>query len=77
MGHSTQEVRHMKKLAIMLLVAAGALGLGGCATPAYSGGENVSRTLRTWDFEFKQLNEDLMYEAMFVPPSRMTRWNLR
>ena len=67
----------MKKLAIMLLVAVGALGLGGCATPAYSGGENVARTLRTWDYEFKQMNEDLMYEAMFYPSSRLTPWNLR
>ena len=67
----------MNKLAIMLLVVAGAFGLGGCATPAYSGGENVSRTLRTWDFEWRQMNEDLIYQAMFYPPSRMTQWNLR
>jgi hypothetical protein len=67
----------MKKLAMMLLVVAGVLGLGGCATPAYSGGENVARTLRTWDYEFKQMNEDLMYEAMFYPTSRLTPWNLR
>ena len=77
MGLSTQGKRHMKKLAMLVLVVAGTFGLGGCATPAYSGGENVSRTLRTWDFEFKQMNEDLMYELMFVPPSRMTPWDLR
>ena len=67
----------MRKLVCLLLLAGGTFGLGGCATPAYTGGENVSRVLRTWDFENKQMMEDVMYEAMLNPPSRSTVWNLR
>ena len=68
---------HIKKLAMLVLLVAATFGIGGCSTPAYTTGENVSRTLRTWDFEWKQLNDDLIYELMFYPPSRMSMWNLR
>jgi hypothetical protein len=67
----------MRKLACLLLLVGMGLGIGGCASPAYTGGENVSRTLRTWDMENKQMIEDLMYEGMFIPPSRSSLWNLR
>ena len=67
----------MKKLAMLVLLAASTFGIGGCATPAYNTGENVSRVLRTWDFEYKQMNEDLLYELQLYPPSRLTLWNLR
>jgi outer membrane biogenesis lipoprotein LolB len=67
----------MKKLAFLLILVAGSFALTGCASPAYTSAENTSKTMRTWDYEYKQLIEDTMYEAMFDPPSRMTRWNLR
>lgn len=67
----------MKKLACLLLLAGGMLGIGGCATPAYTGGENVARVLRTWDYDAKQGVEDFNFEMMLYPPSHMTRWNLR
>jgi hypothetical protein len=76
-GFSTQEGLDMRKLACLLLLAAGMLGVGGCATPAYTGGENASRILRTWDLEAKQAVDDLDFEMMFTPTSPMTKWNLR
>jgi hypothetical protein len=67
----------MTRLACLLLMVAGMFGLGGClATPAYSGGENGARILRTWDYEFKQGVEDFDYEMLMLPPSHSTRWNL-
>lgn len=67
----------MRKLALLLVAVVGLVGLGGCATPAYDGGENVSRVLRTWDYEWKQAVDDAGYELMLYPPSRSTIWNLR
>ena len=67
----------MRKLACLLLLAGGMLGIGGCATPAYTGDENVARTLRAWDYDAKQGVEDIDTELLLFPPSHMTRWNLR
>jgi hypothetical protein len=61
----------------VLLLAAGAFGIGGCATPAYTGAENMARIGRTWDFEIKQAAEEAQYELMLAPPSRTTLWNLQ
>ena len=68
----------MKKLASLLLLVGATFGLGGClATPAYTGAENTSRMLRTWDFDFKQGVEDFDRNMLLFPPSRMTPWQLR
>ena len=67
----------MRKLACLLLLAGGAFGLGGCASPAYTGGENLARTLRTWDYDNKQMIDDIDSVMLFRPPSRSTLWNLR
>ena len=67
----------MRKLACLMMLVGGAIGLGGCASPAYTGGENWARTLRTWDYENKQMIDDIDYELMLRPPSHSTVWNLR
>jgi hypothetical protein len=72
-----QEGQVMRKLACLLLLAGGAFGIGGCASPAYTGGENLARTLRTWDYENKQMIDDIDYELMLRPASHSTVWNLR
>ena len=72
-----RKARDMRKLACLLLLAGSILTVGGCASPAYTGPENTAKMLRTWEFERGQLVDDVMYEAMFAPPSRSTLWNLR
>lgn len=67
----------MRKIACLLLLVGAGLGIGGCATPAYTAGENVGRIGRTWDYEIKQAAEDGAYELMLMPPSRSTTWSLR
>lgn len=68
----------MRKLASLLLLAVGLLGLGGgCATPAYTGGENLARVGTAMSFDLQQSAEDFYNESMLFPSSHMTRWNLR
>jgi hypothetical protein len=67
----------MRKLACLLLLAGSVLGVGGCSSPTYTGGENVARVLRAWEYERGQLVDDAMSAALFTPPSRSTIWNLR
>jgi hypothetical protein len=68
----------MRKLASLLLLVGATFGLGGCmATPAYTGAENGSRILRTWDYDFKQGVEDFDRNMLLFPPSHMTPWQLR
>jgi len=80
----------MKTLLLGLSLAA-LFGLGtGCATPGHSGGfptivfpstqdrgEHANLYLRGFDFETKQLIEDLDTVLLLDPQSRMTRWNVR
>jgi hypothetical protein len=67
----------MRKLLSLLLLVGFGFGAVGCASPAYTGPENIGRVARTWDFENKQMIDDVMYELMLTPPSRSTIWNLR
>jgi len=67
----------MRKLACLLLLAGGSIAIGGCASPAYTGGENVARVLRNWDYENKQMIDDVMYELQLSPASHSTTWNLQ
>ncbi len=68
----------MRKLALWVVAVGGILSLGsGCASNAYTGGENFSRILRSWDYEGKQAVDDINYELILYPPSHSTLWNLR
>jgi hypothetical protein len=67
----------MRKLACLLLLAGGSLAMGGCASPAYTGGENMARNLRNVDYENKQMIDDIDYELMLRPASHATLWNLQ
>ena len=67
----------MRKLACLLLLAGGAFGMGGCASPAYTGGENLARDMRTWDYEIKQSIDDVDDVFLLRPASHATIWNLR
>jgi hypothetical protein len=78
----------MKKIVTLSLLAASALTLtlagGGCArpgefgwTPAYSTKERGQLIARNWDYEGKQLMDDMDHALMLRPSSRLTIWNVR
>jgi hypothetical protein len=78
----------MKKIATLSLLAAGLLALtlagGGCArpgefgwTPAYSAKERGELIARNWDYEGKQLMDDMDSALLLRPASHLTMWNVR
>jgi hypothetical protein len=72
----------MKKY--LLLVCLLALVAGGCArpfeigwSPAYTARERHHMIARNWDYEGKQLIDDLDSALLLRPSSRLTLWNVR
>lgn len=72
----------MKKC--LLLVGMLALVAGGCArpfeigwSPAYTARERHQMIARNWDYEGKQLVDDVDSFLLLRPASRLTLWNVR
>jgi hypothetical protein len=74
----------MKKLATLLLLTS--LTAVGCTqarpgewgwTPAYTAEENGHIINRNWDYEGKQLVDDIDYVMLWDQPSHLTIWNVR
>ena len=72
----------MKKC--LLLVGLLALLAGGCArpfeigwSPAYTTRERHHMIARNWDYEGKQLIDDVDHALLLQPASRLTLWNVR
>jgi hypothetical protein len=70
----------MKRFALLLL----AMTVTGCARPgefgwdpAYSAKERDQQIARNWDWEGKQLVDDIDYALLLRPMGHMTIWNLR
>ena len=66
----------MKRIGLLLLVAAGFFSIG-CATPAYSAHERGQLIARNWDFEWKQAQDDIDHLLLLRPASRLTIWHIR
>ncbi len=67
----------MRKLALLLLVSP-LMGIStGCATPAYTAEERFQRIGRNWDYEWKQMQDDIDEVLLLRPASRLTIWNVR
>jgi len=73
---------------ISLLILAMALGSVGCAknyklendwgsTPGYSSTERYQQIYRTWDYEGKQLNDDVDHVLLLRPSDKLTLWNVQ
>jgi len=78
----------MKKIVTLCLLAASMMFLsfagGGCArpgefgwTPAYSAHERGQLISRNWDYEGKQLMDDIDSALLLRPASHLTYWNVR
>ena len=66
----------MKTLASLLLLV-GAFSMTTGCTPAYTAQERGALILRTWDYEGRQMNDDIDDALLLRPPSRLTVWNVR
>ena len=73
----------MKKLALFGLLLA-ATSLTGCARPwelgwdpAYTADERGKQMARNWDYEGKQIVEDIDHALLLRPMGHLTQWNLR
>jgi hypothetical protein len=67
----------MKKLALLALFAATALLNTGCYTPAYTAQERFAMIGRNWDYEGKQIADDIDHALLLRPAGRLSIWNLR
>ncbi|WP_428937385.1 hypothetical protein [Fontivita pretiosa] len=70
----------MKRMALVVL----ALLMGGCArpfevgwSPAYSARERHQQIARNWDWEGKQLVDDIDRALLLRPMGHLTIWHLR
>ena len=73
----------MKKLTTILVLGAAMLTVG-CArpfefgwTPAYTATERGQLIARNWDYEGKQLMDDIDTALLLRPASHLTIWNVR
>jgi hypothetical protein len=71
-----QEGEAMKLLALFGLLAATLL-LTGCATPGYSVNERFQRIGRNWDYEGKQIADDVDEALLLRPAGTLTWWNVQ
>jgi hypothetical protein len=68
----------MKTLVLLASVAAFSFLATGCgATPAYSGKERGRQIARNWDYEFKQLNDDVDHILMLRGAGNLTIWHVQ
>ena len=74
----------MKKFAASLVLLFTAVLTTGCArpfewgwSPAYSGEERHKMIARNWDYEGKQIFDDIDAALLLRPMSHLTLWNLR
>jgi hypothetical protein len=86
---NTPMVPSMKTLALALVSAAALLTAGsGCTTnyklendfgasPAYSSSERYQQIYRAWDYEGRQMMDDIDHIMLTRPPSRLTIWNVQ
>lgn len=74
----------MKKFAYFGLIACALLVSSGCArpgefgwTPAYTARERGDMIARNWDYEGKQIMDDIDHALLLRPAGRLTVWNVR
>jgi len=67
----------MKTLVLVGLMA-GFSFLSGCtATPAYSGKERARMIARNWDYEYKQIADDVDHFLLLRGGANLTIWHVK
>lgn len=73
----------MKKLSTLAIIGLMFVA-GGCArpgefgwTPGYNTTERGNQIARNWDYEGKQLMDDMDHALLLRPASHLTVWNVR
>lgn len=78
----------MKTLLLLALAAGSMVLASGCApaklgrneflwTPAYTATERFNMIERNWDYEGKQLQDDVDHALLLRPASHLTVWNVQ
>ena len=68
----------MKTLVLLALISAFSVLATGCgATPAYSGKERGRMIARNWDYEFKQMNDDIDHLLLLRGGGNLTIWHVQ
>ncbi len=67
----------MKSLFALLVLAAMAITMPGCNTPAYSTRERHQMWGRTMRYEWEMAQDDIDSVLLLRPPSRLTIWHVR
>jgi hypothetical protein len=68
----------MKKLVVLALVVAFSVLSTGCgATPAYSGKERGRMIARNWNYQGRQINDDVDHALMLRGGGWLTVWNVK
>ena len=66
------------RLALLAVLGLSVVGTTtGCATPAYTAQERNALIARNWDYESKQITDDVDSILLLRPASRLTIWNVR
>jgi hypothetical protein len=78
----------MKSLAMLSLAVAALTLSTGCAkhytldndfgaTPAYSSTERYQQIYRGWDYDGKQMMDDIDHALLLRPAGHLTKWNIQ
>ena len=76
--------RSIHRLVALSILAVGGLIGTGCArpneigyTPAYTTKERGDQVARNWDYEGKQMQDDIDHVLLLRPASHLTIWNVQ
>lgn len=67
----------MKVFALLALMAGLALTSAGCYTPGYTVNERFIQIGRNWDYEGKQIADDVDHALLLRPADDLTWWNVK
>ena len=70
-------MKTLKLVALLGLATAAAAMNTGCVTPAYNAKERNAQIARNWDYEGRQITDDIDHALLLRPASKLTIWHVR